>query len=76
MLSHFEDLAEGRKPGRFASPFPIPRLPAIGLLLEFYITFLYLRLLFFNLRVNGLPGLPVGQELEVLRFPSRERGLD
>lgn len=76
MLSHFEDLAEGRKPGRFASPLPVPRLTAIGLLLESYITFLYLRLLFFNLRVNGLPGLPVGQELEVLRFPSRERGLD
>ena len=76
MLSHFEDLAEGRKPGRFTSTLPIPRLSAIGLLLEAYITFLYLRLLFFNLRGNGLPGLPVGQELEVLGFSSREGRLD
>lgn len=76
VFSHFEDLAEGRKPGWFASPLPIPRLTAVGLLLEAYITFLYLRLLFFNLRVNGLPGLPVGQELEVLCFSSRARGLD
>lgn len=63
VLSHLEDLVEHREAVQYDNlPSPCGSLPC-GMLLQGYINFLYLKSPLFPRRMNGLPGLPVGQEL-------------